>query len=291
LDLKFRLHSRNQRYAFKAVIDAKDIFGSLLEHCRVQFRRSRFKTVDFLKWYYVMKTTPIFALCSLSAAAQGTAFVDLNFENANRIAVSRVPFQVGQLPVGQAIPGWSVEIGGTPQTLVGLNQVGLTGASASLYYTGTTDPFLGDFSFTIRAGSDFLNPQILDSTSLFQSGLIPTGVHSIQFYGRFGPSLDYFHVSLGGRNLTLVALQPMALGYIFGADISQFAGQYEQLRFTVDPGAQIINPGRLILDNITFSPNVISPEPSSALLSTLGVTALILLRPKCRFSARQHRLM
>src|SRR5205085_2653446 len=93
--------------------------------------------------------------------------------------------------------------------------------------------------------------------SIWQSGQIPVGARSIQFYaaGNIG-------LSFGGQQIPLSSLGSGNNYVVFGGDISAFAGQTGELRFV----------GNGLLDNISFSSQAI-PEPGGAALLAVGLVA------------------
>jgi hypothetical protein len=84
-----------------------------------------------------------------------------------------------------------------------------------------------------------------------------------------------FAVTLGGQTLDMVALQVFSSYTLYGANISSFSGQTEQLSITAPPTA---SPNEVELDDIVFSSSPI-PEPGVLGLSSLGV---LLLACRCR---------
>jgi hypothetical protein len=194
---------------------------------------------------------------------QGT-FQDLNFEGANIVPISG-PREGFAVTVANALPGWTVDYGNTPQTQIYYNSPALGSAEVNLsakgypgYVGGTID---GNFSLLLEAGSF---DGVSSSSSISQTGQIPTGSESLLFesvgFGN-GPS-----VSIGNDSLTLF---PVGSGIgnginytIYGANVSAWAGQTEPLTFTCS-GAPFV------IDDISFSPSAV-PEPNPLFLTTIG---------------------
>src|SRR6185369_11828024 len=100
---------------------------------------------------------------------------------------------------------------------------------------------------------------------------IPATANSVFYWGRGGGLV----VTFDGQPLSFSLLDTEANFSIYGANISAFAGQTGELRFTLPwlRGAEMI-------DNIQFSSNII-PEPS--VLSLCGICiACLFLRMKWR---------
>jgi PEP-CTERM motif len=190
---------------------------------------------------------------AISPQAQGT-FQNLDFESAS------IPngTQVGSMvPTASGLPGWSAAIissNGTFQlSQVDYDFLSLSGGGYVCINDTNTGfgfvPLQGKFSAYLIGG-----PNIPDSTfytaQISQSGLVPSGTQTlfvdVYTYGTFV-------VTLGGHTL-------------YGADISAFAGQTEQLSFSAPPTGV---PNGVELDKIIFSQNSI-PEPGTFGLLALG---------------------
>ncbi|MCX6929772.1 MAG: PEP-CTERM sorting domain-containing protein [Verrucomicrobia bacterium] len=95
---------------------------------------------------------------------------------------------------------------------------------------------------------------------------MPTYANSLLFKaeggGTWGGPLV---VSMGGVELPFSAISAQTNYTLYGADISGFAGQVEQLMFTALPGVN----NYWTLDDIQFSTQLI-PEPSVFGLAALG---------------------
>jgi hypothetical protein len=209
-----------------------------------------------------MKTKLLIVLACLgirlSASAQG--FVNLGFESCtlstNLHAI---------VSVGVAFPSWSVYRGGVLQTEVAYNAVISQQSHISLNSTTMSFPMLsGDY-----------NARFLVSTAdgldvaLGQVGQIPIGASSLQFMtASVNPvPAGGLTVTFGGSPLSLIPLG-LAPGYtLWTADISAFAGNTGELRFTAN---QVGGNWATYLDDIMFVP---VPEPSTWALLALGGAA------------------
>ncbi|HUD82338.1 MAG TPA: hypothetical protein VMQ67_02495, partial [Candidatus Saccharimonadales bacterium] len=166
--------------------------------------------------------------------------------------------------VANALPDWMVEYGNVQQTQMTYNEVSLGGTVATLIadgyptLTGLT-ALDGNFSVLLYGG-----PMPI---SISQTEQIPLGTRSLLFeWG--GSDLVQPQVSIGGDSLTLF---PVRSG-VYGANISAWAGQVEQLSFTVPAGY-----GPYEFDDISFSASAV-PEPNPLVLTGLGGVLIALYR-------------
>lgn len=199
----------------------------------------------------------IFSCAPFWARAQGS-FQDLDFESANLSTIPSGQYG-GSVPISDALPGWTGFIG-TNQVSTAL-QNNLTLGSPSIDILGPDFGFgiiEGQYSLALQGGSGSTN----FSASVSQTGLVPQNAQSLQFKALISWSLV---VSLGGQNLSIMPLQTGENYTLYGANISQFAGQDEVLTITTLGGAS--NPD--YFDSIVFSPAAI-PEPNPLALLLLG---------------------
>jgi hypothetical protein len=216
-------------------------------------------------------------LAALSAQSQ-VAFTNLNFESANLSPVPAGQFG-GEVPVSSALPGWSVYVGNTQQSDVlqnnyynSLATVDILGPDWQGAYPGIIG---GEYTVEIQSGAYGTSPGV--NTSIVQDGTVPVYAQALQFkaweiYG-VGPYSSPPSVSFAGNNLPLVVLStgnysPSGQQYdVYGANIGLYAGQTGQLAFTQVYGEA--DPA-FLLDDITFSTNTVSPEPSIVALTAIG---------------------
>jgi hypothetical protein len=121
----------------------------------------------------------------------------------------------------------------------------------------------GNYSIELYGGREDI--------SLSQTGLIPAGTQSLLFEGSWFSEGPDPNVSIGNDNLTLF---PVGQG-LYGANVSAWAGQAEELKFTVR-----WDYGPYFFDDISFSPGAV-PEPSPALLTGITGTAFGVWRFLC----------
>lgn len=202
-------------------------------------------------------------LLSFAWIASGQGFFNLDFEDADLTGYS----PGNGVPASSAFPGWTVN---APYILY--DNFSLSGASISIIdtessYRGYTiqGSYYADFEPANTPESPFYQ-----SISLGQTGTIPVGTESITFWGNIGG----LQITFDGQSLAFSEIGSTANYNIYGANISQFAGDTGQLLFTMPPHS--IDPGLYSaqLDNIQFSSSPI-PEPGTFALLGLGVAFLI----------------
>ena len=223
--------------------------------------------------------------CGIRVHGQGT-FQNLNFELANNLPSGSSPTSV---PVANAFPDWTVYVAGTNQ----LTQVfynGISGGSALVTLIGrnastwSNQVIAGNYTATLDAGE--YTGDIDTSAAIAQTGLVPASAQSLRFYGSLDP-FGGLTVTFNGQNLPFYPLSAGANYEIYGADISPFADQTGELRFTQNPNAS--NPFAIaFLDNISFSVNPI-PEPGTCGLILCGAVAFGVSRWRKRYASSTLR--
>jgi hypothetical protein len=183
---------------------------------------------------------------------QGT-FRNLDFESATP---PFVPILAGVYS-SNAIPGWTPYFGEETPPFVYYNSVSLGGAAVSLHGPGSTiRPPQGLYAVLLQGSTVFQS-----SAAIAQVGVVPQDAQSLSFFLSHNWGLD---LTFGSQPIPIVQIASRSNYVIVGADISAFAGQAGELRFTVPP-----NNGNLI-DNIQFSTEPLVPEPSVFGLTALG---------------------
>jgi len=190
-----------------------------------------------------------------SAQAQAT-FQNLNFELGSP-GSENYAFNV---PVANALPFWTVYYGDVQQTQVDYNVV-TSGTSIVSLIGGTYLPAIdGNYSVYLEEGVS------ASSVSISQTGLIPLGMQSLLFEADSGPGT--LGISIGSQNIPFTEVGTGANYTLYGANISAWSGDTEQLTFTALQGGGLND---WLLDDISFSTNVVaSPEPNIAALSAIG---------------------
>src|ERR1051326_3377930 len=179
--------------------------------------------------------------------AQGT-FVNLDFEHS---VLPLVPVNF-QVPITNAMPGWTGYIGGVEVSQVIYDSVSLGSAAISFHDSGSLEPILQG-SYTVLLQPGFNNSV---SVAIAQAGQLPQTAASVRFYGS---GSGIYAVSFAGHQIPLLVLGTSPTYTVFGGDISAYANQTGELRFQGDG----------LLDNVFFSSQPI-PEPGVTGLLALG---------------------
>jgi len=194
-------------------------------------------------------------------------FQNLDFEDGVFISIPGDPYGVR---FGPAMPGWTGSYATNVTGRITYNTLSLGTAKISIL--GPDNPAAnrlhGHYYLVLQYGSNpyGVPPQI--SPSLVQTGMIHATARSIRFYSTSplsSPFLVSFHEQPIGLSLFGPATDANGEAYIWGGDISAFAGRTGRLRFN----------GSGFLDYIQFSPTPI-PEPSVAMMLAPGMLLLFL---------------
>lgn len=219
-----------------------------------------------------MKTKIIGILLLITGQSFSQGFVNLNFESAKFKTDPGGFFPPNSVYASNAIPGWTAYLDGVPQTDVLSNQVTLGSAMVSLQ--GTNPPSSNFFVEPALQGrwSIFLQGLFGDTNTftggypiiaaIGQTAQVPATANSLMFWAYFPYQMNFF-VSLDGQNLSVTTVSSGLNYNVYGVDVSAFAGQTSELRFTVG-GFTYAE-----LDNIFFSSSSV-PEPSTLALGALG---------------------
>ena len=218
-----------------------------------------------MKTAHISFSLIVVVLLAILQNLYGQGFVDLNFEAATLVPV---PGSGGSfVEFAQAFPGWS-ESPGAKTTYAVYDTVAIDSTAISIM---DTNPYpiassfdgvviQGEYSAILAAGLGSNNAPT--DVTLSQTGMVPVGTESLQFKANvpFDGS-GAFTVTLGDQTLSLTVLGTGTNYTLYGANVSQWAGQTADLAFT----ELAENPHRedqyLVLDAIQFSPEPI-PEPS-----------------------------
>ena len=213
-----------------------------------------------------------------SQQVNAQTFQNLKFESATVTASGLEPYGTF-VPIESALPDWTAYIGTQQVTEVGYNSP--ANSTASITVIGPTwnnsdvgtfgvGIIGGDYSVDLQTGENPQNPTPPTvNASIQQNGTVPSTAESLQFDAC---ETTPFSVSFNGNALVPVALSSAVsadgLPYtLYGANISAWAGQTGQLEFTADFNGSF---NYVVLDDISFSPTAVTPEPSLVALSAIG---------------------
>ena len=186
--------------------------------------------------------------------AQGT-FRNLGFE---RPILPLIQDNNLMVPASNAIPGWTAYLDSFRLDRVGYNTISLGSPQISLEGPGFSEPAFQGSYFVILQGGIFGSTV---TPSIAQTGMIPQDARSLLFYAN---PLSSLQPAFAGQLIPLVQVGTGPNYVILGGDITGFAGQTGELRFT----------GNGPLDNIQFSNQPI-PEPGVLTLLSVGAFLFI----------------
>ncbi|HAO78406.1 MAG TPA: hypothetical protein DCQ92_05400 [Verrucomicrobia subdivision 3 bacterium] len=196
--------------------------------------------------------------------AQGT-FQNLDFESAQLVFIDSPTNHL--IATTSALPGWSAFSGTNQLAHV---RYGIGGIVPPVWLSSQTNTGAINGSFSVGIGEI----TGLYTGSISQTALVPADAQSLLFKSGTGISGESLTVSLGGQDLSYIAISN-ALNYtLYGADISSFAGHTETLTFMGGSGGTL-------LDDIQFS-QIAVPEPSAISLIWLGSGVLFYVRKRRR---------
>lgn len=204
-------------------------------------------------------TYVVFALAAglSTGQAQGT-FQNLDFESGVFVPTGDTPFSVN---AGLALPGWNAYLGENQQSWVSLNALSLSVPNIAIMGPDNPAPDYLNGHYYVVLQNSF--PAATDVPAIAQTGTIPLGAESLRFYNnnQFGTG---FLVFFAGQQIPLVSLGSAGNGrWVWGGDVSSYAGQTDELRFR----------GAGYLDFIQFSNEPI-PEPRTLGFFAFGTLLL-----------------
>ena len=214
-----------------------------------------------------MNQTHILAVAALvllgrtPTQGQGT-FQNLDFEDGRFVQVGSDPHTVLW---SLAMPGWTGYIYTNQVTRLLHNDTTLDTAGISIYGPDYPSPgfFNGHNFVKLMTGLEPDGSGYTVSPVLAQTGTLPASARTIEFWSNARYAIG-FDVSFSGQGIALSLLGTTSNGrYVWGGDISAYAGQRGELSFM----------GTGYLDNIQFS-NLAIPEPGVLGLSALGALLL-----------------
>jgi len=217
-----------------------------------------------------MKTSAniLFALLLLCRSGYAQGFVNLDFESAKIISDSASGYYPYGIAISNALPGWSVN--GFTQGDITYNDPSVGSTFVTLWATNGAQ-ISDKYSVLLTGG---LSPF---PATISQIGQVPALTESLFFEAQ--PGFSTLQVSLGGQNLSFFAIGAASNYTLYGASVSAFAGQTEQLIFSAINVSSGLN--NWTIDNIQFSSSPV-PEPATLGLAALGTGLFAGLR------RRQH---
>jgi len=200
-----------------------------------------------------------------AALAQGT-FQNLDFESATIPIIPAGEFG-SPVPVAQALPGWTAYLPNiTTVNQIGHNDLSLGGEAIIIFGPQWHSSDILQGNYTILLETAFIGgaPQPSLTAAIGQTGLVPSSAESVRFF-----AVGSVKVTFNGQVIPLFQLGSRTNYTVYGGDISAFAGQTGELRFTSPASGPVV----ALLDNIYFSTQPI-PEPSVLGLFALGLSFL-----------------
>jgi uncharacterized repeat protein (TIGR03803 family) len=217
----------------------------------------------------------------MSLATSAQSFYNLDFELATGIPASPNPLSV---PFTQAFPGWTGYCGTNPQDFASYDVMALDSANISILDSsfwvpnGFTPPsgFLhGRFFVLIQSGHDLRYPigPVVD-TSIAQTGTVPSDATTLLVNAFNAIGAAELAVTFNRTPIPLVPVGGQSDYVVLSGNVSQFAGQSGELRFTMPfswytlpDGSQYPRYGPVFLDHIRFPGTLPQPDAPTILTS------------------------
>jgi hypothetical protein len=144
--------------------------------------------------------------------------------------------------------------------------------SASNPYNPAID---GNYSVILSGGLS------ASAASISQTGLIPAGTESLLFEAQ--PDLGTLDVLVGTQIIPFAAIgSGPNYTFFYAANISAWAGETEQITFSALE--DFSGPNNWEIDDVSFSPNTVTPEPNTLALLLMGAGAFSLRRWRAKDS-------
>jgi hypothetical protein len=202
-------------------------------------------------------------------------FVNLDFESATLVPVAGDSYRSVQF--AQAFPGWTETIVAALDTNALYDFVFLDSAGIAIIDTNASYPrgvvIGGRYTALLQSGLGYTSNggKIPTDTTLSQTGLVPVDTKSLRFKANeWFDSSGTFAVKLGGQTLSLTTLGSGTNYTLYGANVSRWAGQTNQLSFTVFGENPHGNDENLFLDDIQFSNQSVPVAPQTSLSASIS---------------------
>jgi len=208
------------------------------------------------------------------AYAQGT-FQNLDFESATIVPDPSSPFYPNAVIASSALPGWTAYIYGFPETSILYHTRVLSTANVTLFDpndVGDPTPLEGLYSVGLMGQVPGTSPS--QSAAIAQTGQVPDAARALTFFAQIGG----LQITFNGQLIPYTGIGSGPNYTIWGCDVSAFAGQTGELRFTTLPNTSAL------IDNIQFSDQSV-PEPGVFGVSALGALLVgwrFLWRRRCQ---------
>lgn len=204
----------------------------------------------------------IYAFLIMVATSTALAeYQNLDFESAN---MQQYPSPEGEpIPISDAFPGWKAYYREDQTSYVSYDTSGLDASYISIFDNKSHYyPLISSIDGEYSASLDALRSPI----AIAQTGTIPLRSLSVSFLLRNNREGSLV-LTFDGHVLPYVKTWSEPTFDVCAADISAFAGQTGELRFTENSGWNVI-------DDIQFSPDAV-PEPGTIALFGMGALALM----------------
>lgn len=200
------------------------------------------------------------ATCCFGACAQGT-FRNLDFEQARLILLDGWDYPC--IATANAIPGWTAAVEQSTTGIIPYNVFSLGAPYISLrdirdHNLGGAVPIIqGDYSLLLQASY----PGAALVPSIYQAGWLSLETRYLTFKTSNGGVVSdvFFDAFFNDTELPITRLAVTDNYELWGADLSDFSGDYGELKFR----------GQGVLDDIRFSPLEV-PEPATWSILLLG---------------------
>jgi len=178
-----------------------------------------------------MKMKIILLLVVLTSSLPGKLEAQGSFQNLDFEQADVAGLEPGWVPAARVLPGWVAYMGqgGSPWDQVLYNRLSGGGQCVSIHDASSLrTPIEGNYSAMLQGQFNPGNVPGLASVAIGQTGVIPAGARSLRFYS----GALYIQVTVAGNEIPLVELQRTPGYIVFGGDISSYAGQTVELKFT-----------------------------------------------------------
>ena len=213
------------------------------------------------------KALLILCLFALACRVSAQTFKNLGFDSGILIPVAGDPY--GRVEFAAALPGWTGYCSNNAQTVASYNNMFLDSAGVSIldgnfrYGESWRGLIQGRYCVLIQSGySRELYPSVTPvPTAIAQTGTVPANAKTIVFRTSRLQSITNLVLTFNGVPITFWERYEQSNFMVLAGDVTRFAGQTGELRFTapvlwrqwVDPPCLCPNWSIVVLDSISFS--------------------------------------